>query len=144
MTNGKNAMPAFGGRLSDTDIENVAAFVIDQAEGGKWDVVAVDPDRVSVGDISKPIVLAVLALAATAAASVLAPQADPATASLGGAALVAPPVAMSTDVERDDEETDPAVLRRALAQALAERDAALDELRELRASVEASVDTRGG
>ena len=30
-------MPAFGGRLSDEDIQNVAAFVIDQAEGGKWD-----------------------------------------------------------------------------------------------------------
>ena len=29
-------MPAFGGRLSDDDIQNVAAFVIDQAEGGKW------------------------------------------------------------------------------------------------------------
>jgi len=37
VTNGKNAMPAFGGRLSDDDIQNVAAYVIDQAEGGKWD-----------------------------------------------------------------------------------------------------------
>ena len=37
VTNGKNAMPAFGGRLSDDDIQNVAADVIDQAEGGKWD-----------------------------------------------------------------------------------------------------------
>ena len=37
VTNGKNAMPAFGGRLSDDDIVNVASYVIDQAEGGKWD-----------------------------------------------------------------------------------------------------------
>ena len=28
VTNGKNAMPAFGGRLSDEDIANVAAYVI--------------------------------------------------------------------------------------------------------------------
>lgn len=35
--NGKNAMPAFGGRLSDDDIANVASYVIDQATGAKWD-----------------------------------------------------------------------------------------------------------
>lgn len=28
-TNGKNAMPAFGGKLSEEDIQNVAAFVYD-------------------------------------------------------------------------------------------------------------------
>nr|YP_009546376.1 cytochrome c553 [Gelidium gabrielsonii]YP_009546599.1 cytochrome c553 [Gelidium kathyanniae]YP_009565091.1 cytochrome c553 [Gelidium galapagense]AYO27724.1 cytochrome c553 [Gelidium gabrielsonii]AYO27947.1 cytochrome c553 [Gelidium kathyanniae]QBA96442.1 cytochrome c553 [Gelidium galapagense] len=32
--NGKNAMPAFGGRLADEDIENVANYVLDQAENG--------------------------------------------------------------------------------------------------------------
>ncbi len=32
--NGKGAMPAFGGRLSDTQIENVAAYVLTQAEKG--------------------------------------------------------------------------------------------------------------
>lgn len=37
VTNGKNAMPAFGGRLSDDDIANVASYVIDQANGDKWD-----------------------------------------------------------------------------------------------------------
>ncbi|GMI12006.1 hypothetical protein TrLO_g9683 [Triparma laevis f. longispina] len=37
VTNGKNAMPAFGGRLSDEDISNVASYVIDQAQGDKWD-----------------------------------------------------------------------------------------------------------
>jgi len=36
VTNGKNAMPAFGGRLSDEDIENVATFVINTAKAG-WD-----------------------------------------------------------------------------------------------------------
>ena len=36
VTNGKNAMPAFGGRLSDEDIANVAAYVIKTAEAG-WD-----------------------------------------------------------------------------------------------------------
>lgn len=36
VTNGKNAMPAFGGRLSDEDIANVAGYVISQAEAG-WD-----------------------------------------------------------------------------------------------------------
>ncbi|MBF2035022.1 MAG: c-type cytochrome [Leptolyngbyaceae cyanobacterium T60_A2020_046] len=34
VTNGKNAMPAFKGRLSDTDIEDVANYVLDQAEKG--------------------------------------------------------------------------------------------------------------
>jgi cytochrome c6 len=36
VTNGKNAMPAFGGRLSDDDIANVAAYVISSAEAG-WE-----------------------------------------------------------------------------------------------------------
>lgn len=36
VTNGKNAMPAFGGRLSDTDIEDVASYVLSQSEQG-WD-----------------------------------------------------------------------------------------------------------
>uniref|UniRef100_A0A0G4FGQ2 Cytochrome c-553 n=1 Tax=Chromera velia CCMP2878 TaxID=1169474 RepID=A0A0G4FGQ2_9ALVE len=36
VTNGKNAMPAFGGRLSEDDIQNVASFVLDQANGNKW------------------------------------------------------------------------------------------------------------
>mmetsp|Transcript_279 Transcript_279/g.518 ORF Transcript_279/g.518 Transcript_279/m.518 type:complete len:168 (+) Transcript_279:147-650(+) len=36
VTNGKNAMPAFGGRLGDIDIENVASYVIDMAEAG-WE-----------------------------------------------------------------------------------------------------------
>nr|YP_010337526.1 cytochrome c553 [Dixoniella grisea]UNJ17111.1 cytochrome c553 [Dixoniella grisea] len=34
VTNGKNAMPAFGGRLSDTDIEDVANYVLGQSEQG--------------------------------------------------------------------------------------------------------------
>jgi cytochrome c6 len=34
VTKGKGAMPAFGGRLSDADIENVAAYVLEQAD--KW------------------------------------------------------------------------------------------------------------
>nr|QJH88208.1 PetJ [Pterocladia lucida] len=34
VTNGKNAMPAFGGRLADEDIENVANYVLNQAENG--------------------------------------------------------------------------------------------------------------
>jgi cytochrome c6 len=29
-------MPAFGGRLSDADIANVAAYVADQAQNSKW------------------------------------------------------------------------------------------------------------
>nr|YP_010443819.1 cytochrome c553 [Vacuolaria virescens]UTE94706.1 cytochrome c553 [Vacuolaria virescens] len=36
VTNGKNAMPAFGGRLGDTDIEDVANYVLQQSEKG-WD-----------------------------------------------------------------------------------------------------------
>jgi len=36
VTNGKNAMPAFGGRLSDEDIQNVATYVINTAKAG-WD-----------------------------------------------------------------------------------------------------------
>mmetsp|Transcript_22024 Transcript_22024/g.28526 ORF Transcript_22024/g.28526 Transcript_22024/m.28526 type:complete len:144 (-) Transcript_22024:734-1165(-) len=37
VTNGKNAMPAFGGRLSDDEIADVASYVIDQANGDKWE-----------------------------------------------------------------------------------------------------------
>ena len=36
VTNGKNAMPAFGGRLSDADIEDVANFVLSQSDKD-WD-----------------------------------------------------------------------------------------------------------
>jgi cytochrome c6 len=36
VTNGKNAMPAFGGRLSDNDIEDVANYVLKQSDKG-WD-----------------------------------------------------------------------------------------------------------
>ena len=36
VTNGKNAMPAFGGCLSDDDIANVASYVIATAKAG-WD-----------------------------------------------------------------------------------------------------------
>lgn len=36
VTNGKNAMPAFGGRLGDDDIANVAEYVLATAEAG-WD-----------------------------------------------------------------------------------------------------------
>jgi len=32
--NGKNAMPAFRGRLSEVQIEDVAAYVLEQAEAG--------------------------------------------------------------------------------------------------------------
>ena len=32
VTNGKNAMPAFGGRLADPEIEDVANFVLSQSE----------------------------------------------------------------------------------------------------------------
>ena len=32
VTNGKNGMPAFGGRLTENDIENVANYIIYQAE----------------------------------------------------------------------------------------------------------------
>nr|YP_010337648.1 cytochrome c553 [Sahlingia subintegra]UNJ17233.1 cytochrome c553 [Sahlingia subintegra] len=34
VTNGKNAMPAFGGRLQEVDIEDVASYVLSQAENG--------------------------------------------------------------------------------------------------------------
>nr|YP_009315264.1 Cytochrome c553 [Yamadaella caenomyce]SCW23719.1 Cytochrome c553 [Yamadaella caenomyce] len=34
VTNGKGAMPAFGGRLEAEDIENVANYVLSQAEQG--------------------------------------------------------------------------------------------------------------
>ena len=34
VTNGKNAMPAFGGKLSEADIADVAAYVIDQSNNG--------------------------------------------------------------------------------------------------------------
>ncbi len=34
VTNGKNAMPAFSGRLSSEQIADVAAYVLDQAEKG--------------------------------------------------------------------------------------------------------------
>lgn len=34
VTNGKNAMPAFGGRLSEDEIEQVSAYVLEQAEKG--------------------------------------------------------------------------------------------------------------
>ena len=34
VTKGKGAMPAFGGRLSTTDIQDVAAYVAQQAEKG--------------------------------------------------------------------------------------------------------------
>jgi len=34
VTNGKNAMPAFGGRLTAEQIENVAVYVNSQAENG--------------------------------------------------------------------------------------------------------------
>nr|QOS04492.1 cytochrome c553 [Sarcopeltis skottsbergii] len=32
--NGKNSMPAFGGRLADEDIDNVANYVLNQSEQG--------------------------------------------------------------------------------------------------------------
>ena len=34
VTNGKNAMPAFGGKLSETDIADVAAYVEAQSQNG--------------------------------------------------------------------------------------------------------------
>lgn len=34
VTNGKNAMPAFGGKLSESDIANVAAYVEEQSSKG--------------------------------------------------------------------------------------------------------------
>lgn len=36
VTNGKNAMPAFGTRLTETEIEDVANFVLQKSENG-WD-----------------------------------------------------------------------------------------------------------
>lgn len=36
VSNGKNAMPAFGGRLPEEEIENVASFVIKSSKAG-WD-----------------------------------------------------------------------------------------------------------
>lgn len=36
VTNGKNAMPAFGGRLGDDDIANVAAFIM-KSSGDGWE-----------------------------------------------------------------------------------------------------------
>ena len=36
VTNGKNAMPAFGGRLADNDIEDVANYVLATSEKG-WE-----------------------------------------------------------------------------------------------------------
>nr|YP_010338471.1 cytochrome c553 [Rhodaphanes brevistipitata]UNJ18421.1 cytochrome c553 [Rhodaphanes brevistipitata] len=36
VTNGKNSMPAFGGRLSETDIEDVANYVLTQAKDEAW------------------------------------------------------------------------------------------------------------
>ena len=36
VTNGKNAMPAFSGRLSDAGIDNVAAYVIKTSDEG-WE-----------------------------------------------------------------------------------------------------------
>ena len=34
VTNGKNAMPAFGGRIAPDQIENVAAYVLEQSAAG--------------------------------------------------------------------------------------------------------------
>lgn len=34
VTNGKNSMPSFGGRLADEEIENVANYVLNQSEKG--------------------------------------------------------------------------------------------------------------
>ncbi len=36
VTNGKNSMPAFGGRLTEDDIANVASYVIATSEKG-WE-----------------------------------------------------------------------------------------------------------
>merc|ERR1719330_2071034 len=36
VTNGKNAMPAFGGRLDESDIADVASYVMSASEAG-WD-----------------------------------------------------------------------------------------------------------
>ena len=32
VTNGKNGMPAFGGRLKEEDINQVATYILDQSE----------------------------------------------------------------------------------------------------------------
>ncbi|MBD1822252.1 c-type cytochrome [Cyanobacteria bacterium FACHB-DQ100] len=40
--NGKNAMPAFGGRLSEEEIEAIATYVLGQAEAG-WSTARVEP-----------------------------------------------------------------------------------------------------
>ena len=37
VTNGKNAMPAFGGRLSDEEIGDVAAYVYATASADSWE-----------------------------------------------------------------------------------------------------------
>jgi len=37
VTNGKNAMPAFGGRLSDDEIGDVAAYVFATASADAWE-----------------------------------------------------------------------------------------------------------
>jgi cytochrome c6 len=34
VTNGKNAMPSFKGKLTEADIENVATYVLSQADAG--------------------------------------------------------------------------------------------------------------
>ena len=36
VTNGKNAMPAWAGRLSEDEIQDVAAFVFNQARNDLW------------------------------------------------------------------------------------------------------------
>lgn len=36
VTNGKNAMPSFGGRLEDDDIINVAKYVLNQSKNKLW------------------------------------------------------------------------------------------------------------
>ncbi len=36
VTKGKGAMPAFGGRLKPAQIEDVAAYVLDQANNKEW------------------------------------------------------------------------------------------------------------
>ncbi len=36
MTNGKNAMPAWADRLSEDEIQDVAAYVFNQASNSLW------------------------------------------------------------------------------------------------------------
>nr|YP_009392171.1 cytochrome c553 [Osmundaria fimbriata]ARW60733.1 cytochrome c553 [Osmundaria fimbriata] len=36
VTYGKNSMPAFGGRLSEVDVQNVANYVLNQATNDSW------------------------------------------------------------------------------------------------------------